>query len=799
MSDVTVLEPAVSSLEKGLVAAQDESARNRPEAALAIWATLRRNFPDNPVAYLRAASTLSKLGRHDEAERLLSAGSKHFPDQVGFTIERAWAAHHRGDFDQADRLWEEVRKLLPDHHAGFTGAANSLRSAGRFDDADEILAAAMSKFPDDAGVAAEYAWLAHHRRDWPQALSRWQAARDRFPNLQAGYVAGAVALREAARLEEAEDLLRLALARFPGEQAPLVEHAWLATAQRNWPEAVSRWQRVRQHFPRLITGYHRGANALIEMRQFPEADALLTEGMELFPNAGELLHDHAWIALWQHREDEAALRFRRLRELFPNFAAGYVGGAICLRNQFKFVDAENLLERGHALLPNEPRILLEHAQIPATLPTRRDRNYDEALRRLESLRTKFPQFDEGYAATIRMMRDDNRLSESDTFGAITAQQMPHSGAVALEHAHTARALADWAAALRRYSDVWDRFPQQAHGGIGVAHVLSLSGKHGEAEAVLRDVMLRFPNEKAAFAEFASVAVRRSDAKEALARWTEAYRRFPDEVAYAQHIFNAQIQLSHPGSDAFHTLSSAVQAMQQTAEYDGPAKKPEGPIDQSTRDVVMQFESLGGSGHGCEFGIFQRSQGAEPLGLLRWADLSQDQLADGLKKRFDGVGLPEYTNIFVPDNANEYWTTDKRYVMAMRSFIRTDEMSLDKVTKQICRRLQFLRGKLIEDLEQGAKIFVYKNMYRNLTDDELARLHKAVRSYGDNMFLYVRYETADRPTGAVEIAGDGLMIGYIDHFSFSPDDEPIGPATEGWLAVCRRALQIWSVSRSGPRR
>jgi hypothetical protein len=217
-------------------------------------------------------------------------------------------------------------------------------------------------------------------------------------------------------------------------------------------------------------------------------------------------------------------------------------------------------------------------------------------------------------------------------------------------------------------------------------------------------------------------------------------------------------------------------------------------DSSSRDLLMQFESLGGSGHGCEFGIFQRSQGAEPLGLLRWADLGHSLLTEALEQRFDGVGQPENTDVFVPEGADEYWTTDNRYHMAMRSFIKINDVALDKVTKQVHRRLQFLRNKLIEDLEQGTKIFVYKNMFRNLTNEELARLHVAMRAYGKNTLLYVRYARPDRPNGTVEVTAPGLMIGYIDHFAYSPEDKPLGPNSESWLALCQASYRTWIQSR-----
>jgi tetratricopeptide (TPR) repeat protein len=867
-------------------------------------------------------------------------------------------------------------------------------------------------------------------------------------------------------------LLQSALAQFPGERAPVLEHAWLAFARRDWPEAARRWDRVRETAPDNVEGYLRGAGALNEMWQFKEAEELLLEGMRRFPKNSGLACDYAWMALSQRREDEAAQRFRQVRESFPSVAAGYIGGALCLRNQFRLREAEQLLERGCTLVPNEPRILLEQAQLAVFRPLRSGRDYGKALKRLESLRAKFPQFEEGYTVTIRLMRDDDRLAEADEFGTAATRQLPHSSAVAVEHAHTARARADWPEALRRYADARERFPRQPHGIIGLASVLSSSGQHADGEAVAREAMERFPGEKLAFAEFASIAVRQSNWKEALERWNEAYRRFPDEKAFAQRIFEARLRLTesdgseaeaavqerpaagaidpraemrelimqfeslggrgigcefgmfqrefaaeplgllrwadmpyegiifvlenrfegvglaentelfvdrehaqpeyctvdkrgfmfqrsfiveddisfekmwkqtirrlpflrdklisdleagskiflwrqternltdaeidrlhravhsygnntllyvgyqddtHPNGtvewaapglligyiDRFKQLPTgelvaapasaswtaicrkAYDLWKERKESDSSSSSPSlsplptdetaaAPVaaswtaiwakalesstaivrkalalweqskksdssspkessgnvadakdEPAARDLVTQFESLGGTGHGCEFGIFQRSLGAEPLGLLRWAGLTQQELTEALEKRFDGVGLPEHTNVFVPPDADEYWTTDQRYAMAMRSFIRTDEVTREKVTKMMHKRLQFLRTKLIEDLERGDKIFVYKNLYRDLTDEELGRLHAAVRSYGDNTLLYVRYEQPGRPSGTVEIAGAGLMIGYIDHFAFSPDDQPLESADEGWLAVCRRAFQLWS--------
>jgi len=201
------------------------------------------------------------------------------------------------------------------------------------------------------------------------------------------------------------------------------------------------------------------------------------------------------------------------------------------------------------------------------------------------------------------------------------------------------------------------------------------------------------------------------------------------------------------------------------------------------------KAWGGRGLGCEFGMFQREFGAEPLGLLRWADMPYEGLIFVLENRFEGVGAPENTEVFVnrENTRPEYCTRDRRDFMFMRAFVYEDEMPHERMQKQALRRIGFLKDKLIADLESGSKVFVYRLTDRNLTEAELARLHRAVRSYGENTLLYVRYADASHPNGTVEGAAPGLMVGYIDRFKMGPDGElSASPPSASWLAICKTA-------------
>ena len=131
------------------------------------------------------------------------------------------------------------------------------------------------------------------------------------------------------------------------------------------------------------------------------------------------------------------------------------------------------------------------------------------------------------------------------------------------------------------------------------------------------------------------------------------------------------------------------------------------------------------------------------------------------------------------------------MMFTRAFVFEDEMPFERMRASMRRRLGFLVRKLVDDLTQGAKIFVFRLTDRILTEPELDRLHAAMRAYGDNMLLYVRHEDAAHPSGVVELVRPGLMVGYIDRFKMSSGGVLSStPPTASWLAICRAAHAIW---------
>jgi tetratricopeptide (TPR) repeat protein len=171
------------------------------------WKDLAENH-GFATGFAFAANALSELGRVDEAEAYLSEPSRIHPRNLEIAVTRAWLAFRRGDLSATCDRWNVVRGIAPNFAGGFRDGVQCLVAAERHGAADAVLRTAIERFPDQPWPLADFARLAHDRRDWNEAAARWEALRRQFPAEDAGYALGAEALRAAGRDDEAAALHR---------------------------------------------------------------------------------------------------------------------------------------------------------------------------------------------------------------------------------------------------------------------------------------------------------------------------------------------------------------------------------------------------------------------------------------------------------------------------------------------------------------------------------------------------------------------------------------------------------------
>ena len=171
------------------------------DGALRRWEAVQRRFPNSPVGYAGKGEVLRELGRLDDAEAVLDYASREFPNHVWVATHHAAIASSRRDWTTASQRWHDLKTRFPDHWPAYTGLAEALRESGEIEQADRLLAEANGRFSNNEWVAIAWARAAMERQDWDEALRRWGAVLERFPDNALAH-AGRAETRTAASAKD---------------------------------------------------------------------------------------------------------------------------------------------------------------------------------------------------------------------------------------------------------------------------------------------------------------------------------------------------------------------------------------------------------------------------------------------------------------------------------------------------------------------------------------------------------------------------------------------------------------------
>jgi hypothetical protein len=214
-----------------------------------------------------------------------------------------------------------------------------------------------------------------------------------------------------------------------------------------------------------------------------------------------------------------------------------------------------------------------------------------------------------------------------------------------------------------------------------------------------------------------------------------------------------------------------------------------------RTLMTGFENIGDN---CEFGLVQRYFGAEPLGLLRFADYGDFfNLIRLLENRFDGLGgVGTLSAQLVSsiarlehgalETGSEFYLSDLQRRYSFHTWKGESVQGEAEALREAEHKLTYLRRKMIERLEQSSRIWLIKRT-RQTDPHEIFSLHAALKSYGPNRLFWVRSAKAGRPAGSVEWIAEGLLCGYSDQDHLHPHVfDPVR-----WLDLCENAHRAFA--------
>jgi tetratricopeptide (TPR) repeat protein len=379
-----------SLIEQAAQAVQSQDLTN----ALRLWERVVAEWPEDPAGPVGLAATYCRAKNYDAADAAIEPAVQRFADNAQVDAQHAWVAYERTDWPEAADRWRRYRERYPRDPVGPSALSGALRNLHRFDEADAVLLAGLADHPDHAELLGNYALVAQERKDWDEALRRWTAYRDRFPEHAAGYAVLGAVLRELQRFDDADAILRRGLELHPENAEMIGNFAWVAYNRHDWPEALKRWEAFRAKFPELAIGHTQVSLVLGELGRFDEAASLA----QTEPDAAsselnarglmlqfESLGDNCEFGVVQRKFGAEPLGLLRFTSTTPALLAK------ALWERMAGVgDPENtelVVERGEYLTRDARYHMSMHTFIPATDDDRQKR-HQSVCRRIKFLREK---------------------------------------------------------------------------------------------------------------------------------------------------------------------------------------------------------------------------------------------------------------------------------------------------------------------------------------------------------------------------------------------------------------------------
>lgn len=203
---------------------------------------------------------------------------------------------------------------------------------------------------------------------------------------------------------------------------------------------------------------------------------------------------------------------------------------------------------------------------------------------------------------------------------------------------------------------------------------------------------------------------------------------------------------------------------------------------SDKEMLSRFESLGDD---CEFGFVQKDHGVDTPSLLRFGGMRLHRLREALDNGFAGIEDRSNLTAFGLDGG-EHMIMQNYYRYAYHTFVSSLDVSRAEILDRESKRLAFCKRKLVDDLQDGEKIFVVKTSGVSQPSlGDVVQAAEAMRRYGNGVLLWVIPEDANNPVGNLRWHSENMLEARIDKLA------PVGSVqhySPYWMSVCRRAYR-----------
>ena len=152
------------------------------EVALARLDVVRTRHPNSARVCFEQLLIMRKLEQYERAIELSTAYVARFPTSAKLVLAHVSLLNAVKRFDEAFAAVVALRELNKRSSKIECAYVHALCQLGRLEEAEEAASRAAADFPDDEPLAREYASVASHNGDWPEAMKRLREAALKWPD-----------------------------------------------------------------------------------------------------------------------------------------------------------------------------------------------------------------------------------------------------------------------------------------------------------------------------------------------------------------------------------------------------------------------------------------------------------------------------------------------------------------------------------------------------------------------------------------------------------------------------------------
>ena len=234
------------------------------------------------------------------------------------------------------------------------GKIIALRKSGEFDRSKALIDEALSHYPRDPYFLVERGWLAFDRRAYGEAVTGFNETLREDDKDEGALQGKAAALRCLRDFRTAENLLAEAIKTHPRSAGLLTERGWLWIEQSNYPKAADAFKAALEVDQPDDSVYLWQLFVLRQLGRLDEADALLKQALENFPDSLRLGTEAGWLLFYRRDYAAAVAQFSAVLSVEPSLATALQGKIAALRLSWALEDAEYELARNHDVVALNP-------------------------------------------------------------------------------------------------------------------------------------------------------------------------------------------------------------------------------------------------------------------------------------------------------------------------------------------------------------------------------------------------------------------------------------------------------------